>query len=153
VAQAIRSKILSLGDHVLHRKKANEEDEAQQQPTNWGWFHALPPHEQEALVELARLSVKEMRDIDRADHAELDQYHKARRKTNEEDELDALFTQYALALSFFDRWQKRGVRKVTEVTAVLNKFGNERTQVCAPSCPAHPCPADPCPADPCPADA
>lgn len=28
-------------------------------------------------------------------------YHKHRRKLNEQDELDALFTHYALALSFF----------------------------------------------------
>ena len=130
LAQAIRSKILSLGDHVLHRRKAQaaEAAEVQQAPAYWGWFHALPGHEQEALVELARLTVKEMRDVDRADHAELDQYHKSRRQTNEADELDALFTRYALAMSFFDRWLKRGVKSVGELTAALTKFGTDRTQ-------------------------
>jgi len=93
----------------MRRKKSKEGEEPQQEPAYLGWFHGLPPHEQEALVELARLTVAEMRDIDRADHAELDQYHKARRKANEANELDALFTRYALALSFFERWQKRGV--------------------------------------------
>eukprot|EP00966_Prymnesium_polylepis_P113401 2622040-Prymnesium_polylepis.1 len=106
---AVRSKILAFGDSVMRRKKSKEGEEPQQEPAYLGWFHGLPPHEQEALVELARLTVAEMRDIDRADHAELDQYHKARRKANEANELDALFTRYALALSFFERWQKRGV--------------------------------------------
>lgn len=52
----------------------------------------------------------------------------ARRKTNEEEELDALFTQYAYALSFFERWCKRGVEKNAEITVALNGFG-EREQV------------------------
>lgn len=65
-------------------------------------------------MELARLTIKEMRDIDRGDHLELDEYHKARRKSNEADELDALFTRYAFALSFFDRWKSRGVRTASE---------------------------------------
>lgn len=51
----------------------------------------------------------------------------ARRKQNEEDELDALFTQYALALSFFERWCKRGADLQT-ITSTLNGYG-ERTQV------------------------
>ncbi|KAL1495338.1 hypothetical protein AB1Y20_016708 [Prymnesium parvum] len=68
-----------------------------------GYACSLPERELEALVEMARFSVKENRDIDRADHAALDNYHKMRRKTNEEDELDSLFTQYAMALSFSER--------------------------------------------------
>jgi hypothetical protein len=130
IAQAVRSKVLSHGDHVAHRKESKRQEAQQQQPASLGWFHALPPHEQEALVELARLTVSEMRDVDRADHAELDQYHKDRRRKNEADELDELFTRYALALSFFDRWQKRGVKSVGEITTALSKFGSEgeRTQ-------------------------
>eukprot|EP00966_Prymnesium_polylepis_P335266 7390632-Prymnesium_polylepis.1 len=69
-----------------------------------------------------------MRQIDRADHAELAQYHKSRRKANEANELDALFTRYALALSFFERWQKRGVHTVVQITAALNRFGKDRDQ-------------------------
>ena len=106
---------------MVERRKKDAEAEAERQPpAYWGWFHVLPEKDQEALVELARLTVKEMRDLDRADHAELDQYHKARRKTNEANELDALFTQYALALSFFERWQKRGVASIAQVIRIYN---------------------------------
>lgn len=74
--------------------------------------------------ELARLTVAEMRDMDRADHLVLDQYHAHRRKTNEEDELDALFTQYALALSFFERWVKRGVTDMRHISVALRGYGD-----------------------------
>lgn len=53
----------------------------------------------------------------------------SRRKTNSEEELDALFTRYALALSFFERWCKRGVRTVGELTTTLAAYGADRTQV------------------------
>lgn len=42
-----------------------------------GYVYSLPDKEQEALVEAARLSVKELRSIDRAEHEALDEYHKA----------------------------------------------------------------------------
>lgn len=101
-----------------------------EQTSNVGWLYNLPPHEQEALVEAARLTVDEMRGVDRADHKELDDYHRSRRKTNIENELDALFYSYALALSFFDRWQRRGVQTLGEANAALAKFGGEEgTQV------------------------
>lgn len=134
VAQAVRSKILSFSDRVAHRKAEKKAEAEANQPSCLGWFHNLPPHEQEALVELARLTVYEMRDVDRCDHRELDEYKKERRKSNEEDELDALFTRYALALSFFDRWKARGVKSMGEVTAKLNALGDEgeSTQVRAP---------------------
>lgn len=54
----------------------------------------------------------------------------ARRKKHEDDELDALFSQYALALSFFERWCKRGVDSASAINATLNGYGEERTQVC-----------------------
>lgn len=126
VSQAIRSKFLSYGDHVEHRKECTKKKE----DDSVGWMHRLPECEQQALVELARTTVKELRDVDRADHRALDDYHKARRKTNEQEELDALFTQYALALSFFERWQKRGVRLAGEITQVINAYG-DRQQVLA----------------------
>ena len=99
-----------------------------------GSFYQLPDCEQEALVDPARITMKEMRDVDRADHAALDKYKKARRQTNEDAELDELFTQYALALSFFERWQRRGVESMTEVTRALNSYGGagQREQVCVP---------------------
>lgn len=52
-----------------------------------------------------------------------------RRKSNEDAELDALFTRYALALSFFERWCKRGLETMGEVSRALNGFGDGRTQV------------------------
>jgi hypothetical protein len=74
-----------------------------------GAFWNLPERERHALVEYARTTVREMRAVDRADHKELAAYHTHRRKTNSQLELEALIKQYALALSFFDRWKKRGV--------------------------------------------
>lgn len=114
--------------------KAPEASPPPEKSTSVGWLHTLPPHEQEALVEVARLTVFEMREVDRADHRELDEYHKSRRKANEENELDALLTRYALALSFFDRWRSRGVRTMGQVTTALAQLGGggeDRTQVCA----------------------
>eukprot|EP00966_Prymnesium_polylepis_P108703 2516523-Prymnesium_polylepis.1 len=73
-----------------------------------GALEQLPEKEARALVEMARVTVDEMRAIDRADHQELDSYHAAKRKSNAQLELDALVTRFSLALSFFDRWQKRG---------------------------------------------
>jgi len=122
VAQAVRSKMLCPGDAVKHRKKHCETKEE----AFSGWLYKMPEKEQEALVELARTTVKELRDMDRQDHRTLDEYHKARRKKNEEDELDALFTQYALALSFFERWCKRGA-DLAAVNATLRSYG-DRTQ-------------------------
>eukprot|EP00967_Tisochrysis_lutea_P137595 scaffold247217_cov23-Tisochrysis_lutea.AAC.1 len=83
-----------------------------------GFFHSLRPEEQYSLVEFARrtlrlpqvshrlsahaplspIRVREQRQVDRADHAELDAYHAAKRITNLKVELDALVKQYALAL-------------------------------------------------------
>lgn len=124
VSQAIRSSMLSLGDQVERRKASCRIV----QKDNVGWFYTLPEKEQEALVELARTTVKDMRHIDQSDHRELDEYHKLRRKTNEEEELNALFTRYALALSFFERWCTRGVSSVSEMSRVLAAY-RENTQV------------------------
>lgn len=125
VAQAVRSKVLAFGDRVAHRKASTKAEAELKQPSCLGWFHGLPPREQEALVELARVTVWSMREIDRSDHKELNDYRKARRKLNEEDELDALFTRYALALSFFDRWKMRGVKTSREITVTLAEIGEE----------------------------
>lgn len=138
VAQAVRSKILAFDDCVARRKASTKAAAAMQRPSHLGWFHELPPRELEALVELARLTVDEMRDVDRGEHKELDEYRKERRRINESDELDALFTRYALALSFFDRWKIRGVKTVGEITSKLRSLGEEgeSTQVHAlkPEC-------------------
>lgn len=72
VAQAVRSRLLSHGDCVAHRKASK----CNQQQEFVGWFHSLPQREQEALVELSRVTVKEMRDVDRFDHEALNEYTK-----------------------------------------------------------------------------
>lgn len=142
VAQSVRSLMLSHGDGVAHRKAKCK---VERKPY-MGYVYSLPEKEQEALVEVARITVTEMRRIDRTDHRELDEYHKvrafvapalaltqfalapqSRRKKNEEDELDALFNQYALALSFFERWCKRSVDTVGAVSVTLG--GYDGTQV------------------------
>ena len=88
---------------MLHRKESAKVEEKD----SVAYIYSLPAREQEALVvELVRVTVTEMRDTDHADHHAMDEYHKQRRKMNEEDELDALFTRYAFALSFFERWVK-----------------------------------------------
>lgn len=72
VAQAIQSKVLSLGDHTLRRKRSTKQEDKDY----FGYVYSLPEREQEALVELSRLTMKEMRDVDRGEHAALDEYHK-----------------------------------------------------------------------------
>lgn len=77
LSQAVRSMMLSLGDSVQHKRGSQASKEAENAKKEYiGYFYSLPVHEQEALVELARTTVSEMRGIDRADHAALDQYHK-----------------------------------------------------------------------------
>lgn len=125
VAQSVRSQVLGFSDHVAHRKATCKQDE---QPFV-GYLYSLPEKEQHALVETARVTQRGLRQVDGQDHRKLEEYHKARRKTNEQNELDVLFTQYALALSFFERWCKRGVEKASEIEAALRAFGSERTQV------------------------
>ncbi|KAL1525976.1 hypothetical protein AB1Y20_020802 [Prymnesium parvum] len=48
-----------------------------------------------------------------------------RRRANEEDALDALFTRYALALSFFERWVKRGVEMASDISTALRGYGGD----------------------------
>ena len=76
---------------------------------NGGALDQLPEKEALALFEYARLTLREMRKVDHAHHADHDAYVTAKRKSNSQLELDALVKQYALALSFFKRWKQRGV--------------------------------------------
>ena len=94
-----------------------------------GYFYALPPHEQEALVEVARCSVREIRKLDHADHADHDAYVTAKRKSNSQLELDALVKQYALALSFFKKWRSRGVASVDAMDMKLGELAAAETDV------------------------
>ena len=94
-----------------------------------GAFYALPLHEAMALVEVARTSVREMRALDRADHADHDAYVTAKRKSNSQLELDALVKRYALALSFFDRWRKRGVANADDMRTALDAIATTQLKL------------------------
>ena len=94
-----------------------------------GHVDSLPPEEWHSLVEMARTSVKEMRSIDRSHHASLDAYHARRRKTNAEIELAALTKQYALALSFYDRWKTQSLHSAADVDAALHKIGTNQQKL------------------------
>eukprot|EP00966_Prymnesium_polylepis_P237939 5502822-Prymnesium_polylepis.1 len=91
-----------------------------------GMLEQLPEKEARALVEMGRITLDEMRAIDRVDHGELDAYHTAKRKSNSQLQLDALVKQYALALSFSDRWRKRGIDSPEAAKAKL--AGMEKNQ-------------------------
>ena len=129
--------VFGIWDYVLRRNPgiSLEAASALVQAT-WGkYFEAggaldqLPEKEARALFEYARTTVKESRKVDRADHAELDAYHTAKRKSNSQLELDALVKQYALALSFFDRWKKRGVGSPEEMRQKLQGIETNQSKL------------------------
>ena len=90
-----------------------------------GFFYKLPPKLRHALLEMARTTLKEMRAIDSTDHKELDEYHALRRKTNSQEELEALIKEYAFALDFFERWLERGVKDANAMRAALDAFASD----------------------------
>lgn len=71
----------------------------------FGYFHSLPTHEQVALVEMARIERQSQRHLDQQDEKELHAFRVARRKSNSQLELESLIKQFALGLSFFDRYK------------------------------------------------
>lgn len=115
-------KTFSHGDCIQHRKRKAEQ---QQVEDGEGYFHKLPKKESIALVEMARVSRIDMRKIDAADAAEHAAYVKAKRKSELEEELGKVIKQAAFAVTFFDRWQKRAVRSVTEMNAKLRSDFDE----------------------------
>ena len=60
---------------------------------------------------------------------EHDDYVAHKRKTNSQLELDALVRRYGLALSFFQRWQTRGVRSIREMTVQLAKIAGNQAKL------------------------
>ena len=94
-----------------------------------GALEQLPEKEARALFEYARTSLAASRQVDRAHHTELDAYHAAKRKSNSQLELDALVKQYALALSFFDRWKKRGVASPQEMREKLQAISTNQLKL------------------------
>ena len=94
-----------------------------------GALSLLPKKEALALFEMARLTVPEMRKIDKAHHAEHDDYVAAKRKSNSQLELDALVKQYALALSFFKRWKQRGVAWAEAARVALDGISSSQKKL------------------------
>ena len=78
---------------------------------------------------MARAERPAQRRIDREDQKELDEFRKMRRKSNTELELESLIKQYALALSFFDRYKKRGVTSVTELRRELATLASDQLRL------------------------
>ena len=112
LAQARVMKSLSNEDSVQHRASRKPQDggssDEQHRVTTsaFGYFHRLPRCEAEALVEFARLVRDSERKVDQADDVStLDAFRVALRKSNSELELESLIKQFALGLSFFDRFK------------------------------------------------
>jgi hypothetical protein len=122
LSQAVRAKSFWQGDAVQRRKQRDPP------PPGIGYFHTLPVEEQEALVEYARRMVRESRKVDRQDNAEVAAYVKSKVRASSEDELKALITEWAYGMSFFERWQERGVRSVAQLTAGLRKLDATTTE-------------------------
>lgn len=133
LAQAMRSGHLSHGDAVRHRTRRADPSEGGGRVTKsrraMGMFHSLPRTEQIALVEMARAEQKAERKLDRADIAELDAFRAARRRSNSELELESLIHMFALCLSFFDRFKKRGVKSVHETVLELAKLASDQLRL------------------------
>ena len=123
VAQASRSKSLLMGDNVRRRKPVAPPK------AGIGYFFSLPAPEQEALVEYTRTMVRESRKQAAADNKEVDNYVKGKLKSSSEQELESLITRYGIALSFFERWQSRGVRTVAELSRGVKACNNTQAQL------------------------
>lgn len=112
LAQSRLMKSMAHDDAVQHRKssrnpvsnKRRRVDRNKEGALSFGYFHRLPSTEAVALIEMARAEREALRAVDREDEKELDAFRAARRKTNSQLELDSLIKQFALALSFFDRY-------------------------------------------------
>lgn len=103
-------------DHVERRK-----EQVTHPPTTecMGYFYSLPKEEQEALVFYSTTTVRQQRAVDKQHNAEVAAYVAAKVRSSSEEELQALITEFGYGLSFFDRWQERGVRTAAELMREL----------------------------------
>lgn len=133
LAQARISKALACADAVVHRRSrvplAARVARRKQAHGMFGFFHKLPHTEQVALVEMCRAERKSQRALDRDDCAELHTLRSLTRKTNSQLELEALIKNFALAMSFFDRYKQRGVRSVSEISTHLQRLPSTQLQL------------------------
>lgn len=133
LAQARVSKSLALPDAVLQRKARLSPSESllrrKQTPGMFGFFHALPLTEQQALIEMCRAERKRQRILDRSDWAELHSLRSHTRKTNSQLELEALIKNFAMALSFFDRYKQRAIHSVSDIEPRLQGIQSTQLQL------------------------
>lgn len=131
LAQSRISKSLAYEDAVQHRKarKTSLVVKRRSKSCMFGYFHQLPPTEQVALVEMCRCERAAQRKLDQQDDAVLDSLRACTRKSNSELELESLIKNFALALSFFDRWKQRGVKRIRDVRAALEKLDSDQLRL------------------------
>lgn len=133
LAQARISKSLALGDAVQHRRARIPEGARRMRKKNqscmFGYFHSLPSSEQIALVEMCRVERVAQRKLDNTDELALDAHRCATRKSNSELELESLIKNFALALSFFDRFKQRRVKSIAEARVISDSLGSEQLRL------------------------
>ena len=130
LTHAMRHKAYSPGgeDHVKRRKLSSERrTPLPPPPSGMGYCRKLPREEQLSLIEYSRLTVRDRRKVDRADSAEHMAYVKAKVKTNSQEQLEALVTEFGYGLSFFQRWKQHGVRSARDMTNKLKEIQAEKT--------------------------
>ena len=69
------------------------------------------------------------RETDRADNAEVADYVKNKVATNSELTKQALILEWGFGMSFFERWQERGVRTVGAVHEELRKLSDNQSKL------------------------
>lgn len=134
LAQARISKSLAHNDSVQHRKSrvpdaAQKVKRKRRVSVMFGFFHSLPATEQIALVEMCRAERPAQRALDRMDESALDSHRRGLRKTNSQLELESLIKNFALALSFFDRYKQRGVASMEAADAMLAGLSSNQLQL------------------------
>eukprot|EP00966_Prymnesium_polylepis_P328953 7384731-Prymnesium_polylepis.2 len=128
LTHAMRHKAYSsTGEDLVKRRKSASERRIPlpPPPPGIGYCRKLPMEEQLSLVEYSRLTVRDRKKEDRADTAEHAAYVKAKVRTSSQEQLDALITEFAYGLSFFERWKKRGVRSVKDLGLKLHQIEQE----------------------------
>lgn len=133
LAQARISKSLALPDAVRHRRARIAPSarlvRRKQASGMFGYFHTLPETEKVALIEMCRAERKRQRILDQSDWKELHSLRSHIRKTNSQLELEALIKNFALALSFFDRYKQRGICSVEAMASHLQSLGSTQMQL------------------------
>lgn len=133
LAQARISKSLAQSDAVEHRRSRIRADtrclKERKKSCMFGFFHGLPMTEQVALVEMCRAERKAQRKLDQTDQIELDGFRRATRKSNSQLELEALIKNFAMALSFFDRFKQRGVASIEDAEAMLPTLSSDQLRL------------------------